>query len=250
MKEIKLYISDIELFKEKCKDFIVLELKTNYNELLIKIDNNKKDTILNFYYNLGIYLVCIYTKNEIKKYPKQFQEEIRKNIYDTNYFYELMFKELIKFFKKNNVFKEHIFLKFNLKSFNEEIESIFKELKHKEDEDNYIKSFYRNLIKEGFPVTDYEILKVDYDIDMIKLVNKKGDYITNKNLFKKLNISLEFELLDKWLFNLVFCSTLCSLLKVKELIIPIEYKELYEDLMDCEDFNHEETKIKIEENIL
>ena len=251
MKEIKLYLKDTMLFKEIAeillKEKIVENIIYNEEDILVQIDDSVKDNVLDFYYNLGIYLVIRYVRLENKKYPKKFQEEIEKAVCGANYFYGIMFIELVRYFQSNNILKENIFFGFNVKGFKEEISTIYQSLKYKEERDEFSKNFYEDLVKTGFKVEDYELLRVDYEVDTLKLINKAGDIITNKNVGKKLNIALKFDTSDKWLYDLAFCSTLCMMLRVKELIIPKEYAELYEDLIKYNDLESLGTKLILEE---
>lgn len=251
MKEIKLYINDRKTFEDISKilinEGIVEEILTNDELILVKIDDSEKDNLLDFYYNLGIYLVISYTKTEVLKYSKKYREEIETAICSANYFYGIVFAELIRYFHNNDIFKESIFFKFNVKGFKEEMDGLYKTIKYKEERTEYSDSIYNDLIKSGINVSDFEVLRVEYDVDNIKLITKSEKEITPKNLGKTLNLALKFDTSDKWIYDLAFCSTLCMMLKVKELIIPKDYVEFYEDLIKYNDFEALGTKIILEE---
>lgn len=247
MKEIKLYLKDNKLFEEigdaLIVDKIVEEIIVEEDKTIVKIDDSIKDNLLDFYYNVGIYLVIRYVRMECNKYPKKYHDEIESAICDANYFYGIMFMELMRYFQTNDTLKENIFLSFNVKGFKEEIAQFYQGLRYKEERNAFSQSFYDDLVKSGVDLEKYEVLKVGYEENNIQLIALDGDIITGKNIAKKFKIELKFDTSDKWLYDLAFCSTLCMILKVKELIIPKEYVELYEDLLKHNDMDVFNTKL-------
>lgn len=251
MKEIKLYLNDRTIFEDASKllieENIAKEVIMDDDVITVKIDDTTEENLLDFYYSLSVYLVVSYVKKEALKYPAKYREEIENTICSTNYFYGVISSELIRYFHNNDIFKESIFFKFNIKGFKEEVEGLYKTIKYKDERNEYSDSIYNDLKKSGLDMKDFEVLKVDYDVDNIKLISKSNKEITPKNIGKTLNLALKFDMTDKWIYDLAFCSTLCMMLKVKELIIPKEYVEFYEDLIKYNDFEALGTKIILEE---
>lgn len=251
MKEIKLYLNDRKIFEDASKllieENIATEVFMDEDVITVKIDDSIEDNVLDFYYSLSVYLVVSNVKKEALKYPAKYREEIESTICSTNYFYGVISAELIRYFHNNDIFKESIFFKFNIKGFKEEVEGLYKTIKYKDERNEYSNSIYNDLKKSGLDMKDFEVLRLDYDVDNIKLITVSDKEITPKNVSKTLNLSLKFDMTDKWIYDLAFCSTLCMMLKVKKLIIPKEYVEFYEDLIKYNDFEALGTKIILEE---
>lgn len=250
MKTFKLHLKDAELYKELSQvlsiNNIVKSFEYDNDVVIVSLYDNCKENLLDFYFNLGIYLVLRYVKIEGKKYESKFYEDIELAVCGTNYYYRVMFVELVKYFKDNDVLKETVFLRFNTAGFKEEVLKIYENVKYQEEKDTLCNSIQNNLAKLEIDIEKYKVLKVEYNSKSINLIARDGDVLSAKNIKNKLKIDLKIEKTDNYISDLAFCSIVCNILATKKIIIPKEYIEIYNGLISHTDLIKSGVKIILE----
>lgn len=238
MKEILLQIENESFFEkmlefENKSDFIkkikentyALQFEDNYDSnLQIKSDENLV--------NLSMYLLS----NYITKNYEIYQEKLLTEMIYNAYYRITMTLELDRFFRRNEIFKESVFMKFNTHGLKNDIDFIIENEKRKRKTEMMYNDITKQLKNIGIDIKAYKSVHIEYDKDNeIHIIsNKNNNYnLSPSNISKKLPISVQFdELNDKLLIDVSFCSVLIVLLKIEEIEIPKEYTGLYELLIE------------------
>lgn len=238
MKEILLQIENESFFEkmlefENKSDFLKkikentynLQFEDNYDsKLQIKSDENLV--------NLSMYLLS----NYITKNYEIYQEKILTEMIYNAYYRITMTLELDRFFRRNEIFKESVFMKFNTHGLKNDIDFIIENEKRKRKTELMYNDITKQLKNIGIDIKAYKSVHIEYDNENeIHIIsNKNNNYnLSPSNISKKLPISVQFdELNDKLLIDVSFCSVLIVLLKIEEIEIPKEYTGLYELLIE------------------
>ena len=238
MKEILLQIENESFFEkmlefENKSDFLkkikkntyTLQFEDNYDsKLQIKSDENLV--------NLSMYLLS----NYITKNYEIYQEKILTEMIYNAYYRITMTLELDRFFRRNEIFKESVFMKFNTHGLKNDIDFIIENEKRKRKTELMYNDITKQLKNIGIDIKAYKSVHIEYDNENeIHIIsNKNNKYnLSPSNISKKLPISVQFdELNDKLLIDVSFCSVLIVLLKIEEIEIPKEYTGLYELLIE------------------
>lgn len=238
MKEILLQIENESFFEkmlefENKSDFLkkikkntyTLQFEDNYDsKLQIKSDENLV--------NLSMYLLS----NYITKNYEIYQEKILTEMIYNAYYRITMTLELDRFFRRNEIFKESVFMKFNTHGLKNDIDFIIENEKRKRKTELMYNDITKQLKNIGIDIKAYKSVHIEYDNENeIHIIsNKNNNYnLSPSNISKKLPISVQFdELNDKLLIDVSFCSVLIVLLKIEEIEIPKEYTGLYELLIE------------------
>jgi len=238
MKEILLQIENESFFEkmlefENKSDFFkkikentyTLQFEDNYDsKLQIKSDENLV--------NLSMYLLS----NYITKNYEIYQEKILTEMIYNAYYRITMTLELDRFFRRNEIFKESVFMKFNTHGLKNDIDFIIENEKRKRKTELMYNDITKQLKNIGIDIKAYKSVHIEYDNENeIHIIsNKNNNYnLSPSNISKKLPISVQFdELNDKLLIDVSFCSVLIVLLKIEEIEIPKEYTGLYELLIE------------------
>lgn len=238
MKEILLQIENESFFEkmlefENKSDFLkkikkntyTLQFEDNYDsKLQIKSDENLV--------NLSMYLLS----NYITKNYEIYQEKILTEMIYNAYYRITMTLELDRFFRRNEIFKESAFMKFNTHGLKNDIDFIIENEKRKRKTELMYNDITKQLKNIGIDIKAYKSVHIEYDNENeIHIIsNKNNNYnLSPSNISKKLPISVQFdELNDKLLIDVSFCSVLIVLLKIEEIEIPKEYTGLYELLIE------------------
>lgn len=239
MKKVYFKFKDKELFLDyiTTDDFLS---EINENEEILKIKDLGDKVEVHYKEVVALYPIAIYLLgNEMEDLANRIKDdEVLSKIYETltvnNYFTSLISLEVDRFFMSRDLLIEDVFINFNLKGLKEEIKLIEEDANMNLEAEKIKDNLYDNYKKNGLDVKSYSELTVKYIDGELNLENLKGDCINGANLAEQLGLELNIDKNDKWVFDLSLCSIVCTVLKVEKLIVPREYKELYNDLLENE----------------
>lgn len=218
MKEITLYIEEEILFNELLKN-----LKERGNDILFNKNDKKYSLIISnerfdeFLFELSFYLVT----QAFFKYTENYEEEIvsklEDDFFNTDYFFKIMFVELMNYFTNNKVLKEKVFLNFNVRGLKEEVEYLVKDIEATEKVYELAEIVLNHLTSKGIDLNDFKALKADYINEGISFETLGGLKFNESNFSDTFDIQYNYN--DEEKDCIAFSWFICSFLGVEKVII-------------------------------
>lgn len=255
-----------EIQIEYIKEELITKLKNPLEEesFIEKIEIDKENSLFKIYYeenkenffgltvlsalslSLCIDYICFYSKYKHKEKEKKILLEA---ITSDAYYANTLLINLISYFKNNSLLKEKIFFKFNMNEFDKELELIIEDFEF-ENIMNKAKDNIHEMLKEnGIDFKNYSTMQIVFDEnDCFSLKAKDGSLLNPKTTSNLLGLDIEFEpQIDDFLTIITFCDLMISVLKIKTLIIPTNYENIYNALLEQQNILQNEVKLVLKD---
>lgn len=247
MRKIDLYIENEELFSQFITDSKPFE-KIEDNHYTLEFDDDLVDTLNTdlILLNLAMYLLLNYTEKHFIAY----KSEIIGELLEKAYYRISLFLELDRFLRRNEIFKESVFMTFNVKGLKEDIEEIIENIKIRERTDEVYKDIGTQLKNVGMSIKYYKSVKIDYINGEIAIIPQKHpeSFLTPSNISDQIPLVIDFDVFQEQdLIDLSFCSLLIMILKIEKIEISRKYEDLYENLLEQIEINGVTCEVKIVE---
>ena len=224
MKEIVLHINDEMLFDELLEslsgrgvDILFKKNKTKYSLVI------HEDDFLMFLNELSFYLITQAFFKHTEQYSDDIKSELEVKVFNTDYFFQIMLIELMKYFNNNTVLKENVFMNFNIKGFKGEMESLVDDFEMKSELLEFKKMFLSHLADNDIDLDKYKILRADYKNGFIEFATLDGERFDEMSFNQKFGVNLKVCEDDN--DSVAFCWFVCSFLDVEKVILSDNFKD-------------------------